>query len=123
MGSPVDVNPINAFASLAVENLSNSVQWYEQLFGVSRRPMPVLAEWSFRGGGGLQVYELPERAGRGSCTIVVDDIDSVADTLRSLGVELSQASTRGELADTVMVRDLDGNSIAFAVPHDAELLR
>ena len=36
--------------------------------------MPEVAEWKFERGGWLQVYQLPERAGGGSCTLAVSDI-------------------------------------------------
>ena len=37
--------------------------------------MPEVAEWKFARGGWLQVYQLPERAGSGSCTLAVSDIE------------------------------------------------
>jgi hypothetical protein len=48
--------------------------------------MPVLAEWKFAGGGCLQVYNAPDRAGGGSCTLAVSDIHAVVDGLKKLGI-------------------------------------
>ena len=76
-----------------------------------------------RGGGGLQVYVAPERAGRGSCTLVVEDIDALAGHLRRTGISPEAEPARDDRVDTVMITDPDGNSIAFSQPKDATLAR
>ena len=111
----------NALASLAVRDLATSSQWYEQVLGPGKQPMPELIEWQFERGGGLQVYLLPERAGQGSCTLIVSDIDELATRLRDTGVAPDAEPTRNDRVDTVMIRDPDGNSIAFAMPKDRSL--
>lgn len=75
----------NALASIAVKDLKVAVTWYEQLLGrpADTRPMPNLAEWKFERGGWLQVYELAERAGLGSCTLAVNDIEEVVSHVQS----------------------------------------
>jgi predicted enzyme related to lactoylglutathione lyase len=105
----------NVLASVAVKDLQASVKWYERVFGrpPDSTPMAELAEWNFGGGGVLQVYQLPERAGRGSFTLAVTRIDQEIDKLRKLGVDTSQ-QTSGKSMKTVMITDLDGNHIAFA---------
>jgi hypothetical protein len=85
--------------------------------------MPEVLEWQFDRGGGLQVYAGPERAGSGSCTLIVDDIDEVANQLRSSGIAKDAEPARNERVDTIMIKDLDGNSIAFAAPKDSLLAR
>lgn len=113
----------NALASLAVKNLDAAEHWYEQLLGKpGHRPMPDVAEWKFYGGGGLQVYQLPERAGACSCTLAVDDLDSEAARLVSLGMDATRR-TANERVRTVMIADPDGNSIALAEAFDPALLR
>jgi catechol 2,3-dioxygenase-like lactoylglutathione lyase family enzyme len=109
----------NALASLAVRDLAAATEWYEQLFGPGSRPIPEVVEWQLADGGGLQVYELPERAGRGSCTVVVSDIDEMVGVLRRTGIAPDAAAMRHDQVDTVMIKDPDGNSIAFATPKDA----
>ncbi len=76
----------NAIASLAVKDLKAAAAWYEKLFGrpADSTPMPEVAEWKFKRGGWLQVYQLPERAGNGSCTLAVSDIEEVVAHLQSL---------------------------------------
>jgi predicted enzyme related to lactoylglutathione lyase len=111
----------NALASLAVGDISTVSAWYERLFGPGTRPMPEVIEWQFDGGGGLQVYSGPERAGRGSCTIVVSDIDETARMLESCGAASNVEPARNDRVETIMIKDPDGNSIAFAMPKDETL--
>ncbi len=114
----------NALASLAVRDLGAAVPWYEALLGrgADSSPMPTLAEWKFAGGGGLQVYQLPERAGEGSVTLAVSDIEEVVAHAAALGIDTSQR-TSGEKVRTLMIADPDGNHIAFAQAVDKGLLR
>ena len=106
----------NALASLAVRDLTKSAEWYEKLLGPGSRPMPGVVEWQLDGGGGLQVYSAPDRAGQGSCTLVVSDIDELAQLLLSTGLAPDAEPVRNDRVDTVMMKDPDGNSIAFAAP-------
>ena len=83
--------------------------------------MPEVVEWQLQGGGGLQVYSAPERAGQGSCTLIVTDIDEIAQRLRTSGLATNAEAARDDRVDTVMIKDPDGNSIAFAAPKDPKL--
>jgi hypothetical protein len=111
----------NALASLAVRDLSAASAWYETLLGPGTRPMPEVIEWQLQGGGGLQVYAAPERAGHGSCTIIVTDIDETVRLLHATNLAPTARPARNDRVDTVMIQDPDGNSIAFAVPKDPAL--
>jgi len=111
----------NALASLAVRDLAASARWYEKLLGRGSHPMSEVMEWQLQRGGGLQIYELPERAGHGSCTLIVSDIDEIAGQLRSTELAADAQPARNDRVDTIMIRDPDGNSIAFAMPKDAML--
>ena len=108
----------NALAGLAVRDLERSSRWYERILGPGTRPMPEVVEWQLDGGGGLQVYAGPERAGQGSCTLIVSDIDEAADQLRASGLVADPEVNRDNRVDTIMIKDPDGNSIAFAMPRD-----
>jgi catechol 2,3-dioxygenase-like lactoylglutathione lyase family enzyme len=105
----------NALASLAVKDLSTSVRWYERVFGrpPDAKPMREVAEWTFGGGGVLQVYEGAGRAGQGSCTLAVTRLDQEIEKLRALGIDTGKQPS-GPGVKTVMIKDPDGNSIAFA---------
>jgi predicted enzyme related to lactoylglutathione lyase len=114
----------NAIASIAVKDLKAASAWYERFFGrpADSTPMPEVAEWKFERGGWLQVYELPERAGAGSCTLAVSDIAGVIAHLQSLGIDTSEASS-GAKVKTVMITDPDGNHLAFAEAIDPSMAR
>lgn len=105
----------NAIASLAVNNLRDTAPWYQRLFGrpADSKPMPTVAEWKFDRGGWLQVYELEERAGKGSVTLAIDDFDAQLASLRKLGIDAGQPIISDQFK-VVMIKDPDGNSIAFA---------
>lgn len=112
---------VNALASVAVRDLESSTGWYERLLGPGSQPMAEVVEWQLEGGGGLQVYSAPERAGHTSCTLVVTDIDEMVQLLHASGLAPDAQAMLGEKVDTVMVTDPDGNSIAFARPKDRAL--
>lgn len=114
----------NAIASLAVRNLASAVKWYEALLGrtADSTPMPELAEWKFPRGGWLQIYQLPERAGSGSCTLSVSNIEEVVTLAEKLGIDTSQRSS-GAQVKTLMIVDPDGNHVAFAEASDKSLAR
>lgn len=114
----------NAIASLAVKDLASAVKWYEALLGraADSTPMPEVAEWKFPRGGWLQVYQLPERAGSGSCTLAVSDIEEVVSHVEELGIDASQRSS-GSQVKTLMIVDPDGNHIAFAEALDRRMAR
>jgi hypothetical protein len=108
----------NALASVAVKDLESAVKWYERIFNrPPSRPMAEVAEWRFDGGGWLQVYQLPERAGSGSFTLVVTSVEEQIAQLDKLNIDTSEM-TSGDRVKTVMITDLDGNHIAFAEPID-----
>jgi len=114
----------NAIASVAVKDLSSAVQWYETLFGrpADSRPMAEVAEWEFERGGWLQVYENAERAGTGSFTLAVSSLDEQIADLKSKGIEAGEPMI-SEKAKVVMIKDPEGNSIAFAEAIDQSMAR
>ena len=85
-------------------------------------PMPEVAEWRFPRGGCLQVYQLAERAGQGSFTLAVSDIEVEKRKLDAMGVDTSQRSSNSRVK-TLMVTDPDGNHIALAEVGDPTLVR
>ena len=114
----------NAIASIAVKDLKTASAWYEKLIDrpADSKPMPEVAEWKFDRGGWLQVYQLPERAGAGSCTLAVSDIAAVKAHLQSLRIDTSEASS-GAQVKTIMITDPDGNHLAFAQALDPTMAR
>jgi hypothetical protein len=84
--------------------------------------MTELAEWKFEGGGWLQVYEAPDRAGRGSFTLSVSDLDGEISRLQSAGFDTGKRGETGTVK-VMMLQDPDGNSIAFAEASDPTMAR
>lgn len=105
----------NALASVPVKDLRSAVQWYERLFGrpADSRQVPEVAEWIFERGGGLQVYQSTERAGYGSFTLAVGGLEEQVAELKKDGLEPGRQMVN-EKVKVVMIKDPDGNSIAFA---------
>jgi hypothetical protein len=105
----------NALASVAVNDLASSVKWYQRLLGrpADALPMAEVAEWRFERGGGLQVYQLKERAGAGSVTLAVGNLESEIANLRRVGIDPGKPMVSDRFK-VLMIKDPDGNSIAFA---------
>ena len=105
----------NALASLAVTDLESALPWYERLLGrpADSRPMAEVAEWKFEGGGWLQVYQRPKRAGLGSVTLAVTDIEEQKRCLEQCEIVIGEQSA-GPTVKTLMINDPAGNHIAFA---------
>jgi hypothetical protein len=114
----------NALAGLAVNDLGAAVAWYQRLLGRApdARPMKELAEWRFPRGGWLQVFQGPERAGGGSCTLAVSDLEEVVRQAAAMGIDTSDRSP-GPRVKTLMITDPDGNHLAFAEAIDPDLAR
>jgi len=112
----------NALASVAVRDLATSAPWYRRLFARApdSSPMPEVVEWKFEGGGRLQVFERDGPVGGGSVTLSVTDLDEVLANLHELGIDPGKVM-EGAKARVVMIKDPDGNSIAFAEPADARI--
>ena len=114
---------INALASVAVRDLSAAIKWYEAIFRKApSQPMPEVAEWKFERGGWLQVYQAPERAGSGSFTLIVSNLEEEVARLTELNINTSDR-TSTEKVKTLMITDPDGNHVAFAEPSDPSLAR
>jgi hypothetical protein len=74
--------------------------------------MPEVAEWKFPRGGWLRGYEPPGRAGNGSVTLAVTDLDQVVAHVKKLGIDTSER-TSAEKVKTLMIPDIDGNHISL----------
>jgi hypothetical protein len=114
----------NALASLAVTDIAAAISWYSRLFdrAADTQPMPNLAEWKFPNGGWVQIYQGVERAGKGSVTLSVDNLEQHISALQKLGVDTHDYGTNTQVK-TLMIKDPDGNSIAFAQAIDSKMTR
>jgi len=105
----------NVLAGVAVHDLEASERWYATLFGRARdaAPMEGLVEWRFPGGGWVQVFADPGRAGQASVTLVVDDIGALREALQETGHAI-EWSFDGAVTRGAVIRDPDGNRVVFA---------
>ena len=114
----------NALASVAVKDVRKAAAWYAKVLGrpADFEPMPEVAEWAFPGGGGLQVYQVSGRAGNGSLTLSVGDLDAEIARLDRLDIDTRQRTSSPKVR-TLMIVDPDGNHIALAEAADPSLAK
>ncbi|RYG05911.1 MAG: VOC family protein [Chitinophagaceae bacterium] len=112
----------NALASVAVKDLKSSIRWYQNLLGRAPDSTPMLevAEWKFEGGGWLQVYQGKQHVGSSSVTLAVTNIDEQFADLKNRNIEAEKPAVT-EKVKIIMIKDPDGNSIAFAEALDATM--
>jgi catechol 2,3-dioxygenase-like lactoylglutathione lyase family enzyme len=112
----------NAIASLAVRDLDASLAWYERLLGrpADSSPMAELGEWKFERGGWLQLYHSAERAGAGSVTLAVSSLEEQITAIEAAGMDPGEPIVSAKVK-VVMIKDPDGNSIAFAEALDPSI--
>lgn len=105
----------NVLAGLAVKDLVTAEAWYAKLLerAPDSKPMKEVFEYRFPTGGWLQVFADKDRAGHGSATLVVADLDAQLVKLKSAGISAG-APTRTATVDTSIVKDPDGNQLVFA---------
>ena len=107
----------NVMAALAVSDIAAASAWYTKLLGLgpTEAPMPGLLEWEFPGGGWLQLFENPDRAGSGAVTILEDDLEARIASLQTAHVRIDREAD-SKIASIAVVEDADGNRITFAMP-------
>lgn len=107
----------NALAGIAVDDISEALDFYEMLFGrpADARPMNDVAEWKLSGGGWVQVFTDADRAGASSLTLIVDDLAEELGRLSLVGLA-PVAKAMGDFFKTAKFRDPDGNQIIFSQP-------
>lgn len=108
------------YAHLDCCDLTVAITWFEALFDRSpdARPMAGLAEWHHGAGAGFQLFENAADAGRGTLTLIVDDLRGEAERLNAAGLRPGEVepATRAEL---VQLRDPDGNRVVLVEPAGA----
>ena len=78
----------SVLAQATVTELAAAAPWYTTLFGrgPDGRPMDGLLQWQLTASAGVQVWAEPQRAGRSTLVLVVDDLDAVAARLTAAGI-------------------------------------
>lgn len=107
----------NALAGIAVDSLSEALDFYVTLFGrdADARPMSDVAEWKLPGGGWVQVFTDADRAGASGLTLIVDDLAIELGRLELQGLK-PVSKAMGDFFKTAKFRDPDGNQITFSQP-------
>jgi hypothetical protein len=104
----------NAIASVVVSDLKTVLPWYEALVG--RGPDRVSevgsAEWVFEQGGRLQLREEAGRAGQGSLTLAVGNLDGEVLSLRKWR-DIAGDVVRTATERVLQIEDPDGNTITL----------
>lgn len=105
----------HVLAVIPVTDLDRADRFYEALFGrpATNRPMPSLVEWQVTGGGWVQVYVAPDKAGMTSLNFAVDDLEATRAEIVSRGIELDPTQEVNKGVVLSPVSDPDGNIITL----------
>lgn len=105
------------YAAVSVGDLERAEAFYTALLGSGPddRPMDGLVQWRPVHEGGVQVFVDVERAGRGSMTIVTQDMATARRHLELNGLALG-ADVQGDFGVIAQISDPDGNRITLMEP-------
>ena len=111
------MNIKNALAGISVNDIEAAIIWYHELVGrpPDIRPMPGVAGWQFRGGGWIEVFEDAERAGLSTVIFAIESLQEQLDIIAGMGLEVEKKEIPS-IGTITLIRDPDGNRIAFADP-------
>ncbi len=105
------------YANLNCTDLHRSERWFRRMFGrrCDRRPMPGLVEWRYQGGCGFQLFENPDDAGKGTLTLLVQDVRKEHERLSKIAPGQLEI---GNGAPILRLHDPDGNLVVLAESGD-----
>jgi hypothetical protein len=103
------------FATSRVRDYEVAYPWWERLLGgpPTFKAHETEAVWEVAPHRWVVVEERPERAGHGSVTLMVSDLDGRVAAIASRGIEPSEHETYGDGVRKFIYRDPDGNEIGF----------
>ena len=103
------------FAGVAVSEFEPARAWYERLF--DRSPDVVAHEeevmWRVTDGGWLYIVRDADHAGNSIVAIAVPDIEAAISGLGARGITPGPVEREGDAGLKAVMRDPDGNSVAF----------
>ena len=104
----------DTFAGLPVADYAASYDWYVRLLGrpADTFPHDKEAVWRMTPNSSIYLVEDAERAGNGLVTLALDDLDAHERQLGEGGVAYTER-TSADAPRRLVVRDVDGNSLAF----------
>ena len=106
---------VELFACVRVRDLRASLPWYEQLLGPAAFwPHDREVVFTVAPGRHLVAEEVPDRAGGGLATLVVDDLDGWVAAAAARGLSPTERETYGNGVRKAVYRDADGNEFGLA---------
>jgi hypothetical protein len=103
------------FATSCVRDYEAAYPWWERLLGgpPTFKAHDTEAVWEVAPHRWVVVEERPDRAGHGSVTLFVPDLDDRVAAIAGRGIEPSEQETYGDGVRKVIYRDPDGNEIGL----------
>lgn len=104
------------FAAMRVSDLDAATVFYTSLLGrePDDRPMETLVQWRYAHAG-IQLFTDADKAGRGTMTLVVPDMDVAGERLAAAGIDIGSIE-QGDYGRIARFADPDGNDIVLAEP-------
>lgn len=105
------------YGQLACADFDRSIAWFKNLFGRTpdARPMQGLAEWHFGESAGFQLHADAGKAGHGTLTLRVHDIQAERKRLLDSGTRVGPIEAGGG-GSIMRLRDPDENLVVLAQP-------
>ena len=102
------------FAGIPTADYERALPWYERLFGRPPDILPTAGEamWTATGTGSIYVVTDPARAGGGTVTLAVSDLDARLADLAGRGIEPATVETFAAGRKATVI-DAEGNRVAF----------
>jgi predicted enzyme related to lactoylglutathione lyase len=104
------------FAAVPTADYPPALVWYLRFFGRAPdlEPHETEAAWQVADAGWISLVADPERAGRSTVTLVVDDLDGRLAELASRGLAPETVEAVGAAGRKATVVDPEGNRLALA---------
>lgn len=104
-----------AFACLLVTNRDRAAPWYERLFGKPPDFLPTEDEavWQVAPTASVYILADSDRAGRGTVTLIVDDLTATLAEIRGRGIIAGPINEVTGAGSKSVITDPDGNEVAF----------
>ena len=106
--------PLHLFAGLRVRDFAAARSWYERLLGEPTFfAHATEAVWTLAEDRSVFIDQDADRAGHGTVTIFVDDLDEWVAEIAARGLDPGERETYSNGVRKAIYRDPDGNEIGF----------
>jgi predicted enzyme related to lactoylglutathione lyase len=109
------------FAALTVSDRDQAADWYARLFGRPADMLPNDAEaaWQLAESASLFLRADPGRAGQGTITLIVTNLEAELAQVAARGVATGPVQQVGEAGTKSVITDPDGNTVELVQLNDA----